>query len=1479
MVQTQAQGNPRTHASPAHVEALKLLSLRERLLRNKVIDANNARRASEHLDFLNGIRPDDASDFESDITVSPEEMDSLLLPGADKDYADVVADRVKKWILEQKALQAAGTGLPAPPGKRVLGDADDDSSPNKKLKLFARAPLVDYDPTENPKLTFPQIWFVTEAAGKIPLPWFRPSSIEKLNINSMQASWTSACFFTTPDGTQKKFTVFDIDKILGMKDFSDLFCKETDIPFADWLIAARYRYDFEVARADWEAKHNGEAPDYSHADDLGAHFDFFENQKDAQVTYDFWKEEEARIRQGKVHGFKTNKDQLRGVFAMAKFKHEESIKKRSEDDALLVRIAGLEKLVQQGSSSVRSGSSSQPVQGQGKQSFRASSGSSQSTPACLYCGETGHRVHDHPKDKTKFSDGKAFWATYDAPSRRLLTPDGKEICIPFCIKGKATFLPTTPSRSHVEPDEQFARFLEASLPPSLLYSDFSSSIIRRPPGPSSSSYPLSLFDKIVTPYSADSFELALSSLNIAHKYPLLCHNLRHGFPLGTMPDIPSTRIFANHFSTLGHEKLVDDYLKDEVDCGRMDGPFSQSQVELILRGPFHSSPLLIVSQPQGPNLPDKIRVCRHLSKGDPRKDIPSVNSFITKDDFPTRFDTAAKVANMVVNSVAPLGVPWHPTKGTLAFTSRPTFLGLLWDIPSRSVALPEEKCLKFLFRASLFVSRFASYPCNLKDVERIHGSLCYISFVFPDGRSRLPSLSNFAASFNCSEFSSRYPPHSVISDLRWWIGRLSVPGHSRPLVPPGPLLDFDIFVDASTEWGIGISIRGRWMAFPLIPDWKSLAHNRDICWLECLAVEFLVYVLEAEGLENCSVVVRSDNMGTIGAVQKGRSRNPHINLSMRRIFSVIASRFISLNLVYVASEDNVADPISRGIFDSQDDAQNVESSLSSNTPLFLSRSSDNSVSRPPPVHSSYSRFNRASPYTRAGTLSRTGSSVALHPPSNVAPHITLPNVSTAGSVASVASPSYLSPYVRNRARPQPTVPTLTQSVQNPPPSRHSSLRPISSYQPSFVRSINNFVTPSPSARGSPNPAPLQPADRDVSFGFELRPKVTAKERLEKWTTPYGIQRRQEASLGFLPKHAVDKVYSLVLDSLEDSSKTSYGAGLLRFTQFCDEHDVDEEKRMPASPELVAAFVASAAGSVSGSTIKTWLSGLRAWHIFNRAPWNEDEFLSLIRTAAKKIGVTNKRPQRNPVSLKHLSVLVSSLDIGSPSGAAIWACATTTFFGCRRLGETTVTSPPFDCLRNVARGGDISVRYAKDATVPESICIHLPWTKTTKDEGGKIILTRRGDDLCPVFAFLNHFHTNSFPNTPKEDLKNYSLFAFLQEDGSICEMYKDFFLATVQSIWKTHLDLDNVSGHSFRIGGAVALLMAGVEPEVVAASGGWTSMAFLLYWRKLEHIIPQFTAKAYAGTSGVGLSAIHAKLERMRVDNNLKVSTIDEAAKF
>ena len=218
----------------------------------------------------------------------------------------------------------------------------------------------------------------------------------------------------------------------------------------------------------------------------------------------------------------------------------------------------------------------------------------------------------------------------------------------------------------------------------------------------------------------------------------------------------------------------------------------------------------------------------------------------------------------------------------------------------------------------------------------------------------------------------------------------------------------------------------------------------------------------------------------------------------------------------------------------------------------------------------------------------------------------------------------------------------------------------------------------------------------------LRPRVAAANRLLSWDTPWSVAHRDTLSTA-LPPTLVNSALAAVRSALAPATKTSYGGGILRFSQFCDEHGIREEERMPASYALLSAFIGTFKGRVAGSTVRGWMSGLRAWHLVNHAPWHgDDKWVKLARSAANKEGVTHKKAPRSPISLEHLTVLKVStrrfwfeptsrpptqahLNLSLPFHAAVWAVATTTFFGCRRLGETTVLSrTTFSPSRHVLR---------------------------------------------------------------------------------------------------------------------------------------------------------------------------------------------------
>ncbi|KZT18119.1 hypothetical protein NEOLEDRAFT_1080978 [Neolentinus lepideus HHB14362 ss-1] len=278
--------------------------------------------------------------------------------------------------------------------------------------------------------------------------------------------------------------------------------------------------------------------------------------------------------------------------------------------------------------------------------------------------------------------------------------------------------------------------------------------------------------------------------------------------------------------------------------------------------------------------------------------------------------------------------------------------------------------------------------------------------------------------------------------------------------------------------------------------------------------------------------------------------------------------------------------------------------------------------------------------------------------------------------------------------------------------------------------------------------------------------------------------------------------------------------------------------MPASALLLAGFASWRAGTVSGSTIAAWLSAVRAWHRVNHAPWaGDDDFVSLVKTSASKLTpASSRREKRAPVTLQHLIPLARALDPSSGRDCAVLAVALIAFWGCCRLGELVVPSKAsFDPRWHVSRSAP--VRYIDHWDGLQSAHFDIPFGKVEKEAGARISLTGR-HELCPVRA-LHRW----------------------------APLTKAAFLQRCEEVWRP-LRLSRISGHSFRIGGATELLLAGVPPETVAAQGRWKSLAFLLYWRKLEDLLPMMISKSY---DGMRVSDLCVEFERYRVRNGLPAS--------
>lgn len=98
----------------------------------------------------------------------------------------------------------------------------------------------------------------------------------------------------------------------------------------------------------------------------------------------------------------------------------------------------------------------------------------------------------------------------------------------------------------------------------------------------------------------------------------------------------------------------------------------------------------------------------------------------------------------------PLGIPWHPKKcRDFAFIF--IYLGFLWDLIQRSVALPDEKRVKYRNKlTSLLNSLNKGIGISYKDAMSLNGTLSHVAFVIPHSRAYLANLCTFIASFPSS---------------------------------------------------------------------------------------------------------------------------------------------------------------------------------------------------------------------------------------------------------------------------------------------------------------------------------------------------------------------------------------------------------------------------------------------------------------------------------------------------------------------------------------------------------------------------------------------------------------------------------------------------------------------------------------------------------------------------------------------------------
>jgi len=303
--------------------------------------------------------------------------------------------------------------------------------------------------------------------------------------------------------------------------------------------------------------------------------------------------------------------------------------------------------------------------------------------------------------------------------------------------------------------------------------------------------------------------------------------------------------------------------------------------------------------------------------------------------------------------------------------------------------------------------------------------------------------------------------------------------------------------------------------------------------------------------------------------------------------------------------------------------------------------------------------------------------------------------------------------------------------------------------------ISGPDSPKSSMRTKPRPAPY-PAHL-VPRPSVRRPHCLAREHLFLWKPASARQAVDATSHAInLTDGDLEKILSVMSRAWAEGTLEMYASGLLAWHVFCDSKFIPEEQRAPASPVLVAAFLASMASLFSNKTLHNYVYGIRAWHILHGATWamNEDEIKTMLMAAEKLTPATSKWKKRNPFTPALITTIRQHLALDSPLDAAVFACLTTCFYATAHLGEFTVRRlDAFDPARHVTPA-NLSASHSREGDAVT--ILHIPVTKTSA-QGEDMYWASQHGLTDPVAALEHHMQVNNLP-------LNGHLFAYRHSKG-------------------------------------------------------------------------------------------------------------------
>jgi hypothetical protein len=280
-------------------------------------------------------------------------------------------------------------------------------------------------------------------------------------------------------------------------------------------------------------------------------------------------------------------------------------------------------------------------------------------------------------------------------------------------------------------------------------------------------------------------------------------------------------------------------------------------------------------------------------------------------------------------------------------------------------------------------------------------------------------------------------------------------------------------------------------------------------------------------------------------------------------------------------------------------------------------------------------------------------------------------------------------------------------------------------------------------------------------------------------------------------------------TLASSTSASYNSATASYIEFCRLHNI----ALTPTPDTISLYVVWMSSYIRPLSVDSYLSG-----ICNKL---EDDFPDVRNVrhshlvqwtlAGCKCHFSHPIKRKEPLSHNDLHTAYLRYHESSDHDDKLFLAQL--YFGfetLQRLGE--LVWPDASKLQSYNQVPmHHTVRLDK-----ESVAYSLPLSKTDKFGQGSQVLVRRSkfnDDCLVIFTNYLQSRDSHFPHYPE---------LWLRRNGEIPT--QSWFNGRFQAVFVNH----GFSGHSMRTGGATALALAGVSPQLIQAVGRWSSDEFKKY---------------------------------------------------